>query len=312
MQPRSWLLTTTLLIVGVGGAVIGFNVAVDPYGLYRPTQGRRLVVYGDARIAKYLLNVRYVPENFNAVLIGSSVSANWDMTPVEKLKIYNDSLNGGNIIEGKTLLEVAIARPGVSTVLLLVHPALTFSRDYKTVTLTPKLTRSALGSLSLWEAYKDMINIRLHRPPSWGRFDYAGTETFEHLSSEMNADMKVLWRPGDTFDIDPSALAAYRDAIRQLRAKRLQIVFIVPPTAEDVLQKKRSAFDSYVRLIQADSTTDDVWIDFTSDVYAGFRRNRARFPDGSHLNAEAAMALVSYINATLNDRFAQRQVVAGR
>src|SRR5207245_288645 len=154
MQPRSWLLTTTLLILGAGVAVIGFNVAVDPYGLYRPTQGRRLVVYGDARIAKYLLNFRYVPENFSAVLIGSSVSANWDMTPVEKLKIYNDSLNGGNIIEGKNLLDVAISRPGVSTVLLLVHPALTFTGDYKTVTLTPKLKRSALGSLSLWEAYK--------------------------------------------------------------------------------------------------------------------------------------------------------------
>ena len=301
IPPRTWLLTTTLLILGAAGVIVGINVALDPYGLYRATEGRRLVAYGDARIAKYLLNVRHVPENFNAVLIGSSVSANWDMTRVEKLRTYNDSLNGGNIVEGKVLLDVAISKPGISTVFLLVHPALTASHDYKTVALTPDLRRSALGSLSLWEAYKDMIKVRLHRSPSWGTFDYAGTETLEHIPSEMNPDMKKLWRPGDTFDVDPAALAAYREAIHELRAKRLQIVFVVPPTAEDVLQPKRAAFDRYVQLIRGDSTADDTWIDFTSDVYAAFRRNRMHFPDGSHLNTEAARKLVSYINAAIND-----------
>ncbi len=309
MTPRRWLFTTTLLIVAAGMAIVGVNVTIDPYGLFRPTKGRRLVVYGDPRVAKYLLNGRYVPENFDAVLIGSSVSANWDMSRVAKLRIYNDSLDGGNIVEGRLLLDRATSRPGIATVLLLVHPSLTASHDYKTVELTADLTRSAVGSLSLWEAYKDMMRVRLHRTPAWGKFDDAGTEALE-LASEMNAVMKALWRPGDTFDLDPVAFAAYRDTVRHMRAKRLQMIFIVPPTFEDLLQSKRRAFDSYVRLIRADSTPDDIWIDFTADRYRPFRSHRAHFPDGSHLNAAAAEMVVTYINTEITEWRAQGSRVA--
>jgi len=311
MSPRRWLLTTTLLVLGLGGGVIGTNVILDPYGLYRPTQGRRIVSYGDSRIAKYLLNARYVPENFNAVLIGSSVTGNWDMSRVEKLKIYNDSLNGGNITEGDALLEMAIRQPGISTVVLLVHPAMTSDHDFETVRLRPDLTRSALGSLSLLDAYKDMIYVRLHRRPTFETFDAAGTETFDDLPTEMNSSMKALWKPGDSFDVDPIALATYRDAIRQVRAKRLQIIFVVPPTAEYLLQTKRAAFDRYVEMIRADSTPDDLWIDFMTDEYAAFRRDRTHFPDGSHLTPEAAGIVVSYVDAAIDDWFDRERVGRG-
>ena len=304
MSPRRWLLTTLVLTLGLGAAVIGTNVVLDPYGLYRTTEGRRLVSYGDPRIAKYLLNARYVPEHFNAVLVGSSVTGNWDMSRVEKLRIYNDSLNGGNITEGDAILEMAIRQPGISTVLLLVHPAMTSNHEFRTVTLGPELRRSALGSLSLWEAYKDMIYVRLHRLAVWGTFDAAGAETFHDLDSEMNDSTKALWKAGDTFDVDPIAIATYRDAIRHIRGKRLQIIFVVPPTEETLLQTKRAAFDRYVRMIRADSTADDLWIDFTTDRYAAFRKDATNFPDRSHLTAEAAGTLVSYLDAAITEWFA--------
>lgn len=308
MQPRAWILTTALLLLATAGCVVAVNLIVDVYGLYRPVLGRHLAVYGDERIAKYLLNIRYVPGNFNAVLVGSSVSANWDMRKVKAFKTYNNSLEGANITEEKTILDVAMARPGISTVFLLVHPALTFTSDYKTVDLNPQLRRSALGSLSLWRVYMDIIKARLYHV-EW--FDYAGTETFEEIHTKMNPTMRLLWRPGESFDIDPAAIAAYRRLILDLRAKKVQLIFVVPPTGDSVLSKKRPAFDRYVRLIREAAATEDRWIDFTSDVYAGFRRDE-NFLDGSHLNKEAASEIVSHIDNIVNQWMARGQMTGAR
>jgi hypothetical protein len=307
MQARNWLLTTISLILGAAGALVGFNITMDVYGLYHSSKGQRLLVYGDPRVAKYLLNQRYVPENFNAIMLGSSVTANWDLTAIEGLRVYNDSVNGGNIIEEKAILESALSRKGISNVLLLVHPALTSSHDYKTVDLNPRLKLSALGSLSLWEAYKDVLKIRLRR--AYMMFDYAGTENFGVLPNRLNPTMKALWRPGGDFDIDPIALAAYREVIARLHARRVNIIFVVPPTFEDLLRQKPGAFERYVRLIQAAASPADKWIDFTSEAYADFRRVSSNFSDGSHLVPPTARQVVLSVNAAVNDWIAKGQLV---
>jgi hypothetical protein len=303
MQTRSWLLMTISMILGGGGALLGFNISVDLYGLYRHTEGRRLVVYGDERVTKYLLNARYVPENFNSILIGSSASANWDMRGIEKLRVYNDSLNGGNIVEEKALVDSALSRPGISIAFLLVHPYLTSSHEFETVKLIPQLRVSALGSQSLWDAYKDILKIRLHR--SQLMTDYAGTTDLGIYPSELTATLKHLWRPDADFELDPIALGAYREVVAKLRAHNIQIVFVVPPTFEDLLQRKWAAFDKYTRIIRSEMAAGDEWIDFTSGAHADFRKNRSNFGDGVHLVPKAAEQVVSYINAKTNDWIAE-------
>jgi hypothetical protein len=246
MRPRYWLLTTLSTILIVTAAIAGLNMAVDVYGLYRPSRGHRLPVYGDDRVAKYLLSMRYVPENFNAVIVGASISANWDITAIEGLRVYNGSLDGGNIVEEKALIEAALERPGVSVILLLVNPSLTYSHEFETVELKPELKRSALGSLSLWNAYRNMLSIRLGRTPQ--PFDYAGTETFLNARSEMNVNMKAMWSEAE-FTVDPAALRAYLDLVANLRARGVRIVFIVPPVSEHLLETKRAPLDRYWRLV---------------------------------------------------------------
>lgn len=306
MQGSKWLFTTLLLILGLGSAVAAVNAAADIYGLYRSTQGRALAPYGDARVSKYLLSAHYVPENFNAILLGASFSANWDMTALEKLRVYNESLNGGNIIEEKALAESALSRPGISTAFLCVHPALTYSHEYMTSKLEPKLKFSSLGSLSLWNAYKDMAYVRLGRSPL--NYDHAGTEDFGRLAPDMGPKMKAFWTGDDHFESDPVALAAYRDLIAELRQHRVQIIFIVPPTLEELLRTKKNAFEQHVQLIRTYSTAGDKWIDFRSEAPEEFRTNHSNFPDGVHLIPEAAKQIVSMINAHVNEWIADRSL----
>lgn len=305
MRPRYWLLTTISTVFIAAGAIAAANAALDIYGLYRPARGRLLRVVGDPRVGKYLLSMRYVPENFNAVLTGASVSANWDLTAIEKLRIYNESLSGGNIVEEKTFIEAALERPGISVAFLLVHPAMTFSHDFNTVEMTPKLKLSALGSSNLWGAYKDMLNMRLGRIPPTS--DYAGTSPLE-LHTEMNIYMKRLWNAPD-FTVDPIALREFRKLIADLRAHKVQIIFIVPPIAESLLDTRRVEMSQYLLRMHSEIGTGDLWIDFLSPEYRQFCENRANFSDGVHLVPAAARQVVAYINTAVNRWIAERRLV---
>ena len=309
MRPRYWLLTTLSTILIATAAIAALNMAIDVYGLYRPSRGRRLNILGDDRVAKYLLSMRYVPENFNAMLVGASISANWDVTAIDGLRVYNGSLDGGNIVEEKALIEAALERPGVSVILLLVNPALTYSHEFQTVELKPALKRSALGSLSLWNAYRNMLSIRMGRTPQ--PFDYAGTETFLNARSEMNVNMKAMWSEPE-FTVDPVALRAYLDLVANLRARGVQIVFIIPATSEHLLETKRAPLERYLDRMRSEIGTGDLWIDFLSPEGEAFRKTRANFSDGVHLTPDGARQVVAQLNAAVNRWIAERRLVVAK
>src|SRR3954471_8317418 len=136
MKPNRWLVTTIVAFLLVAAATVGVNMSIDIYGLYRETKGRHLVDYGDNRIAKYLLSVHYVPQNFDAILIGPSISSNWDTHGIRTLRTYNESLNGSNFVEQEPLIHNAVSSPGLKAALMIVHPSMTADHEFTTVELT--------------------------------------------------------------------------------------------------------------------------------------------------------------------------------
>src|SRR5688500_16644008 len=74
-------------------ALAGVNIWIDIYGLFLPVKGREIQVYNNDRISKYLLSYRYIPQNFNVAILGTSLSANLDVTVYNRkqnlFKIYN-------------------------------------------------------------------------------------------------------------------------------------------------------------------------------------------------------------------------------
>ena len=304
MEPRKWLLLTTALIIGIAALSIAVNMLIDPYGLFRPVSGRRLSAYGDTRISKYLLNMRYVPENFNAVLIGNSLSANWNMRGIEKVRVYNDSINGGNIVEEKAIVESALARHSLSVAFITVNPDFTTTHNFKTAVLDPALKWSALGSISLGRVYKGMFLDRLH--PGVAPVDDVGTVTFPAYPTDLDEGEKDLWLSGGEFPIDSVAWQSYKDLIAELRRHGVRIFFVIPPTSEWILTPRRQAFDNYVRLVATDiAGPEDTWIDFASKPYEAFRADRSNFNDGVHLYPSATERIVAEMNRVVDQRLHQ-------
>ena len=138
LSTRAWLLETLGIALCMVAAIVLVNMYIDIYGIFRNAKGRHLPVYGDERIAKYLLSEKFVPENFDALLIGTSVSANWKTSDISDFRVYNESVDGGVIAEEKTIADNALLSSHIRLVLLLVQPYLTASDEFKTVQLTPR------------------------------------------------------------------------------------------------------------------------------------------------------------------------------
>jgi hypothetical protein len=297
MSPRRWLYLTIALTLAAAAAFAVCNAAYDVYGVFRHTRGRKLAAYGDSRVAKFLLSAHYVPENFNGVLVGTSASANWDVSSVGPYLVYNESVAAGNIVEEKAIVENALRGDRIAVAFLLVQPFLTYSHEFVTVRLAPSLKYSSLGSLSLVDAYRSSFKTRWRgkHPEA----DWAGTESFDDVTLVLNSVLRKMFA-AEEFPVDPEALAAYGDLVAELRARRVQRVFVVPPVYEELLQHKRKAFENYSRRIAA-IAAGDPWIDFTSDAFLEFRRDRANFGDGVHLLRPAARRVVEELNRRVAD-----------
>jgi hypothetical protein len=296
MSSRRWLVVTIATSLAAVALVVGINGALDIYGLFRDRTGRALPVYGNERVAKYLLSRRYVRANFDGVLIGSSVSSNLRVGTMRSARLYNESVNGGNIVEEKALLDQVLEDGAPRLALLVVHPFLTESHESNSVTLTPREIWGALGSLNLLDAYKNMLKIRLHREPQL--FDAAGTQDFGDAPKKLNARLSALLQGTSDFEIDPVALQAFRDVVAELHARHVPLGFVIPPTEESLLAPKREAFRKYVALLLADRAPQDRVLDFSADEFAPFRADPANFSDGVHLRVAGA----GTVTAILDDR----------
>lgn len=298
MSARAWLFeaigVTALLLI----AAVLINMSLDVYGIFRNAKGRHLVVYGDERVAKYLLSEKYVPENFNALLIGSSVSANWNTGGIEGLRVYNESINGGNIVEAKAITDRTLSSSRIRAVLLIVHPYLTSSHEFETVQLTPRENLAALGSQSLLDAYKSeaRIKLRLAKP----ELDEFGTDDFGDIPQKMNPHLQKLMAPGTEFTIDASAMASYKALVDELHSANIRIIYVIPPVTQSIYLSKVNAFANYSHAALENRSEEDRVIDFTSDEFMDFRSDPGNFKDGVHLTNQSARQVVAIINTKLN------------
>src|SRR5256885_35655 len=228
MSSHRWLVVTVASALAVVAIAVGANVAVDIYGLFRDPSRRAIPVYGNERVAKYLQSRRYVQANFDGVIVGSSVSANWSVGTMNSARLFNESLNGGNIVEEQALLDQVLENGGTGFALLVVHPFLTESHESNSVTLTPRELWGALGSLNLFDAYKNALKIRLGREQQL--FDTAGSQDFGDGTKKLNARLQRLMLGASDFEIDPVALQSYRAVVAALHERRIAVGVVIPPT----------------------------------------------------------------------------------
>jgi hypothetical protein len=292
MTTRRWIVTTVtvvLLLVSVDVAVLA---TMDVYGILRNPRGRSLPVYYADRMGKFLLNSSYVPANFDALLIGPSSSVNWEPEVVTQgtgLRMYNESLEGGNASEEKLLVDQALVKGHFRLAIVLLYPTMITSHEYHDGIDKVRWTE-ALGSL---DSYLQVLlsEMTSHRIILTSKQHASGDG-----SHEMRNPNAVLAAQAIDFTVDPAGVNNLKALVNELRNHGVKLVYVVPTVYEAVLECNQAPFSHFIASMQAILPPAPL-IDLTTPEYKDFRSNPSNYIDVFHVTPEGAWGISTILNA---------------
>lgn len=296
MTNRRWLILTTLGIFGLVSANLLLSYSLDVYGILRDPHGRSLATSGlhipttDDRISKYLLNQRYVPSNFDGLLIGSSTTGNWNPDLIHGYRIYNESLAAGNATEEKTLVDQALRTGHFKLALCVLSPYVVGSHALKEG-LDHVRRREALGSINSFgeEGAKALAALHLQQ-----------NTFFPNGSRELFVAMKLDKELSpDLFQTDPQAIADYRSLIETLESHGVKIVYVIPPLYQPLYDANRIRLERFLQSMQT-ALPPAPLIDFTGPEYAAYNSDPRNFSDGLHMSPAGAIEISQILNRKLH------------
>ena len=288
MTSKQWIVRTAAAVFAI--LVLNFVVAIlmDPYGLFRNPHGRQLRVAFAARKAKFLLSKRYVPANYDGLLIGPSSSENWDPAGIPGVMMYNESILGANVFEEKRIVDQALPSGRFKLALCILYPTMTTNHALEDG-LDAVTSAEALGSIHLYIHEAIQILATLNLPT--GRLSTAdGATPLKIVPQNIDA---IRYGPG-YFQLDSVALGSYSQMVRELIHDGTRVIYVIPPLYEPCRQLNLSAFDAYKQTMQQTLPPGPV-LDLDGPELDAFRADASNYVDCFHLNAAGADKINAYL-----------------
>jgi hypothetical protein len=286
---------TLALTLALGAAIAAVDWRVDFYGLFGDARGRSLAVVANERQTKYLLAMSYIPANFDALLVGSSIAGNLDPAEIHGWRMYNAAMAGANITEERLIAENVLRRGHVRLVLVCVNAYLLFSHGRKAGGMEPRDVWSALGSTELVDAYLAALATRLGLAPV--RFTPAGAQDLEAPGVVGAAAPGSIRRRED--DLDEEALAELDQLLRLARAHGAAVVGFLPPVYAPTLAERRAEHEAFVARVRAHFALGEPILDLNDGALDALAGDPASFIDGVHLRNAAARTVMRELDRRL-------------
>jgi len=288
MTARLWIIMTFSTIAAVVGASAVIAYAVDPYGILRDPKGRELTVYFFELKAKYLVNERYVPANFDGLIIGPSSSANWDVSSLAGARIYNESIPGGNAAEEQMLVKRALDKGHFKMAVFVLDPSMTASHDINEGVDATKNVE-AIGSFHL---FAHEAAFALHAAHI--KFNKSDSSPNGKLVLNYAKRIQAAKLGAGQFNIDREGLNDYRDLIESLQAKGATIVYVAPPVYEPQYKLNEAAYKTYLDTIRMYLPPGPI-INLNGPEYTAFRSNPDNYIDCWHLEPQGASTVAALL-----------------
>lgn len=283
-----------------GIVLVGVNIWIDLYGLF--WRQSAISIYSDERTSKYLLAHNYIPTNFEAYLLGPSLSANINPKEIADFRIYNLSMMGANITEQYTVLQKALEKATPRFVIICLHPYLTADHGMKTGMINPKEYAGAYGSFSLYKAYAIGLvrhfNILPGKYPK-NQFNDYGYNFYNRILQKMpaadriEAELKV--ENAIPTAIDSIALQEFDSLIATLQKKNVQIIGYFHPLPYPLYKKYEAGLTHYQTILAQHLQGKATVLDFNTTAYQPFTSNYTNYIDHGHMSEQGQQYILAEI-----------------
>jgi len=299
----------TVMIVSaviIGGCVLT-AVVVDEFGLFRSAKGRTIGIYTSERTAKYFLSLRYVPENFDAIMIGPSLSDQLDTRQISAYRMYNLSLLGANAVELDLLVQNVLSRKAPKALLICLDPFLLRNAELMDARMTPGIRWTVLGSTFIFDYYlKKFRKINSGKRDLFEYTDY-GAATINEQPVDVvrkTIEQRAVKVAGENkpFVIDPLALEKLKLTIEMARKNGTRIYAFYYPYPEPIRRILSRHYEAFSGQMAGFFLPEDGILDFSSRKYKAFREDPSNYVDNAHISQKGA----NYLLAELD-----RMMVAG-
>ncbi len=308
MEAKKFLIKTMIISVAITLSFVCLNYYVDMYGLFRHEDSRALKVYVNERTTKYLLSYKYIPENFEGILIGPSLSANLNTKTLEDYKVYNASIMGANISELRYLVENIVERGNLRFVIICLDPYLTKDHGKKSAMIDPKEYYGALGSTNLIKTYLFQFIRENELLPNRFPKDVINDYGFNNFNLEMKAHdpaakimEKVKSKAAETTYVDPIAEKELGETVSYLRGKNIKVFAYFSPIPYQILEINRSNYRAYQQRMKKLFTSKDILIDLNKEGFKTITSDFNTYIDHGHLSETGQKFVLGKLHQSLKE-----------
>ena len=291
MKAKKFLFRVSGISVLLIGVFVTFNYFQDVYGLFRPIKDRKLKVYANERTSKYLLSYNYIPDNFEGIIIGPSLSANLNTKSIDGYEIYNASIMGANISELRYLINNIVERGKLRFAIICLDPYLTKDHGKKSARIDPKEVYGALGSTNLIKTYLFKFIMESGLLP--GKFPNNATNSygfnnfnlgFKQGNPKEKIMEKVRLKSAESTYIDPIAEKELKETLAYLRRNDVKIIAYFSPVPYQILAINRQNYGAYQDRMNRLLAREDVVLDLNDERYKVFTSDFDTYIDHGHLS----------------------------
>lgn len=300
-----------LFLIMIGG----INISLNLFGLYGDPKGLKLPVYsGNDRLAKYLLCRRYVPANFECLLVGNSVPRIFPVTnhAVAGQRVYNASLGGGTIGEYIQMVELCSMAldSKIRTVIMFVDPPSTQSSVAREL-----VTPEQLDLISLWSTFSMRLWVEYGlclsgRTQPW--YDEFGVMVPEYRGTNWEHDFQLLAEDMASQHSGYPLSGEDKERLRTLseicKRNNLKLICLATPIPAVRYKRLKPSLHSFYNEVSACVGMELLNPNESSEPrLRNILQNRAAFRDGRHLfPAEGAGIWESCWNLMIEPRVVTR------
>lgn len=305
---KVFIIKILLILFSLLITIVSINYYFNDYGLFGDVNGEEKRIYMDEKESKYLLSLNYVPSNFDAILVGPSLSDHIKTKNITAYDIYNLSIAGGNISEIKPLVQNVSERGNLNFVLFCLDPYLTKDYGLKSLQIidNPKLT--TLFSLKAIKINLKKIYFYIfpHKDKfldsEWGHNRIIIDKNHDS-AKEINKRVVQIQNDSYHIKVEKKALEELSNTVLELRKQNIKTLFYFHPVPYEIYSQKNynDEYQDYrSKTISAIGQTSII-IDMNNEKYNYIRKDYRNYLDSGHLSEKGLVLVTDVLNSLIKE-----------